>query len=344
MSHQTTRLLRRWPGYAGLISLLLGPFAGAEQPFGLEIELRNGPAGVAELSFTTSAGTLCRLCESPDLATWHIRQSVLASGTSARFAIPTGEAERGFFRVELITHQPLDQMVWIEPGRFVMGSPPDEEGRYLDKEEPQTCVTLSRGYRMSRYEVTQAEFEAVMGFNPSVFEGLSRRPVENVTWFEAQAYCALLTKQQCETGRLPKEFAYRLPTEAEWEYAARAGTTSRFSYGDDPGYTHLSDHAWYAGNSGLRPHPVGEKLPNPWGLHDLHGNVFEWCADWFGRLPGGWETDPGGPSDGTDRIIRGGYWDSTPAMCRSAVRVHFPPHTRISYLGFRVVLAEVRQP
>lgn len=184
----------------------------------------------------------------------------------------------------------------------------------------------------------------MLGFNPSLFPGVPDRPVEKVTWFDALDYCAKLTERERQAGRLPEGFEYRLPTEAEWAYAARAGTTARFSYGADPGYAQLADYAWYGGNSGLRPHPVGQKLPNPWGLYDVHGNVFEWCRDWFGQLPGGWVSDPWGPGAGIDRIIRGGYWDSTPAMCRSAVRVHCPPHTRISYLGFRVVLVETDEP
>ena len=230
-------------------------------------------------------------------------------------------------------------MVWIAPGSFVMGSPPGEVGRFLDKEEPQTQVALTRGYWMSRYEVTQGDFAAVMGFDPSLFAGDAQRPVEDVTWFDAVSFCSRLTARERAEGRLPEDVAYRLPTEAEWEFAARAGTTTRFSYGDDPGYEQLRLYAWYGGNSGLRTHPVGVKLSNPWGLFDMHGNVFEWCSDWFGPLPGNSVTDPQGPATGIDRIIRSGYWDSSPAFCRSAMRVHFPPSTRISYLGFRVVLA-----
>ena len=221
-----------------------------------------------------------------------------------------------------------------------MGSPPDEVGRFLDKEEPQTHVILTRGYWICRYEVTQGEYRSVVGFNPSLFKGDPQRPVEDVTWFNAVDYCTKLTAREREAGNLPEGFEYRLPTEAEWEYAARAGTTTRFSYGDDPDYNGSGNYAWYGGNSGLRTHPVGQKLPNPWGIYDLHGNVFEWGSDWFGQLPGGSVTDPQGPESATDRIIRGGYWDSVPAFCRSAMRVHFIPTVRISYLGFRVVLAE----
>ena len=324
-----------------LLSLLLAPrLFAADESIRLTIERITGSAGVTEVSFAASLGTLYRLCESRDLVTWKVRQTRVAVEEVLRFAIPTDEPVSAFFHLEIIPIRPLETMVWIEPGEFIMGSPPDEVGRFLDKEEPQTHVILTRGYWICGYEVTQGEYEGVVGFNPSLFKGNPQRPVEDVTWFNAVDYCTKLTAREREAGNLPDGFAYRLPTEAEWEYAARAGTTTRFSYGDDPDYDLLGDYAWYGGNSGLRTHPVGQKLPNPWGLYDLHGNVFEWGSDWFGQLPGGSVTDPQGPSGGTDRIIRGGYWDSVPAFCRSAMRVHFIPPVRISYLGFRVVLAE----
>jgi formylglycine-generating enzyme required for sulfatase activity len=324
-----------------LLSLFLAPrLFAADAPIRLTIERSSGSAGVAEISCAASRGTLYRLYESRDLAAWKVRQTRVAAEEVMHLAIPTDEAVGVFFRLEIIPIRPLETMVWVEPGEFVMGSPFDEVGRYLDKEEPQTHVTFTRGYWICRYEVTQGEYQTVVGFNPSLFKGDPQRPVENVTWFNAVDYCTKLTVLERQAGNLPDGFAYRLPTEAEWEYAARAGTTTRFSYGDDPDYQLLGDYAWYGGNSGLRTHPVGQKLPNPWGLYDLHGNVFEWGSDWFGQLPGGRVTDPQGPSGGTDRIIRGGYWDSVPAFCRSAMRVHFIPNIRISYLGFRVVLAE----
>lgn len=328
-----------------LLSLLPGArISAGEAPIRLAIERGAGAEGGAKLSFTAAPGTCYRLTESRDLRLWTVRQTGVAAVDGVKLALRAAETSRGFFRVEILPVRPLAPMVWIEPGTFMISSPPDEVGRFLDKEDPQTRVVLTRGYWISQYEVTQGEFEAVLGFNPSLFQGEPRRPVEKVTWFDAVRYGAQLTERERAAGRLPAGLEYRLPTEAEWAYAARAGTTTRFSYGDDPGYEHLGDYAWYGGNSGLRPHPVGEKLPNPWGLYDLHGNVFEWCADWFGPLPGGAVTDPPGPEQGTDRIIRGGYWDSAPAFCRSAMRVHFPPATRISYLGFRIVLAETAGP
>jgi eukaryotic-like serine/threonine-protein kinase len=174
-----------------------------------------------------------------------------------------------------------DLMVWIPPGTFLIGSPEDEVDR-SENEGPQTQVTLTQGFWMGKHEVTQGEYLAVVGSNPSYFNGVQgetdygtdlNRPVESVSWDDAVAYCAALTARERAAGRAPMSYAYRLPTEAEWEYACRAGTTTRFSYGDDPGYTHLRDYAWYEGNSERQTHPVGQKLPNPWGLYDMHGNV-----------------------------------------------------------------------
>jgi formylglycine-generating enzyme required for sulfatase activity len=310
-----------------------------QAPVGLEIERTAGSEGL-RLAFAASTGSVYRVYQSRDLNLWIPQQILVASEAQMSLDITADQTGSAFYRLAGIPVQPLAQMIWISPGKFVMGSPPNEIGHYLDKEQPQTRVTLTRGYWISRYEVTQAEFEKVMGFNPSLFQGDAQRPVEDVTWDSATEYCAALTALEQQNGHLLAAFEYRLPTEAEWEYAARAGTTTRFSYGDDFGYELLPQYAWYSGNSGLWSHPVGQKLPNPWGLYDMHGNVFEWCSDWFGQLPGRWVADPNGPAGGTDRIIRGGYWDSTSAFCRSASRFHFPPQTRISYVGFRVALAE----
>jgi formylglycine-generating enzyme required for sulfatase activity len=232
-----------------------------------------------------------------------------------------------------------------------MGSPKNEVDRD-EWEGPQTAVTISRGFYMGKYEVTQAEYLAVMGNNPSYFNGIGsgagpsadygidlRRPVESVSWNDATNYCGVLTQREQAAGRIPANSVYRLPTEAEWEYACRAWTSTRFSYGDDPGYTNLTNYAWYDANSGGRTHPVGQKLPNPWGLYDMHGNVWEWCQDWFGLYPGGIALDPQGPTEPWNRVIRNGSWRNPATYIRSANRDNAGPESTINDVGFRVVLA-----
>jgi formylglycine-generating enzyme required for sulfatase activity len=220
------------------------------------------------------------------------------------------------------------EMVWIPAGTFMMGSPDDEQDR-SGGEGPQHQVTLTQGFYMGIYEVTQAQWEAVMGNNPSVYSG-ANRPVEDVSWDDAQAFIAELNTL---TG-----LTFRLPTEAEWEYACRAGTTTRFYWGDDPSYNEIDDYAWYRDNTDAT-HDVGLKLPNAWGLYDMSGNVWEWCADWKGFYPSGSVTDPTGPSSGSERVYRGGSWDYDPQYCRSASRLNDPPDFSINALGFRVVLS-----
>ncbi len=191
---------------------------------------------------------------------------------------------------------------------------------------------------MGRYEVTQGEYAAVVGRNPSAFPGDPTRPVEQVSWNDAVSYCAQLTALEKDAGRIAGNSRYRLPTEAEWEYACRGWSSTRFSHGDDPGYTNLVDYAWFNANSSVKTHPVGQKLPNDWGLHDMHGNVWEWCLDWYGSYATGITVDPLGPATGTERVLRDGSWNANTWICRSAMRE--TPNGRMpSVIGFRVVLA-----
>jgi formylglycine-generating enzyme required for sulfatase activity len=195
---------------------------------------------------------------------------------------------------------------------------------------------------MGKYEVTQREYQAVIGSNPSGFPGDLNRPVETVSWLDATNYCARLTQQELGAGHIPPGSYYRLPTEAEWEYAARAGTSTRFSYGDDPNFTNLSDYAWYGAIGGVMTHPVGQKLPNPWGLYDMEGNVWEWCQDWYGPYLGGFAIDPQGPASNVTgvKVIRGGAWEAFASDCRSGRRLTegVSPFIHDFILGFRVVL------
>ena len=196
-----------------------------------------------------------------------------------------------------------------------------------------------------------------MGNNPSFFNGVREvwdescqcstnrdftdltRPVETVSWDDATAYCAAFTQRERVAGRIAPNCVYRLPTEAEWEYACRGWTSTRFSYGDDPEYTDLTNYTWYGDNSEGQTHPVGQKLANPWGLHDMHGNVLEWCQDWYGDYAGGIAVDPRGPDTGSDRVIRGGDWAILARGCRSAYRNGRGPDGGGIGIGFRVVLA-----
>jgi formylglycine-generating enzyme required for sulfatase activity len=209
-------------------------------------------------------------------------------------------------------------MVFISPNTFTMGTPGGEINRQAD-EGPPTTVTLSHGFWIGKYEVTQKEYLAVTGSNPSQFIGDLDRPVETVSWPDATNYCAKLTQQELAAGRILPGTRYRLPTEAEWECAARAGASTRFNYGNDPDFKDLKNHARYWLNSGSETPRVGQKLPNSWGLHDMEGNVFEWTQDWYGPYQGASTTDPQGPASNPQgtKVIRGGAWDAAEADCRS---------------------------
>ncbi len=225
-------------------------------------------------------------------------------------------------------------MVFIPPGTFRMGSPATESAS--SREKPQTAVTLTQGFWMWKHEVTQTEYQAVIGTNPSYWVG-ANRPVDNVSWSDATNYCARFTQQEQAARRIPRGSAYRLPAEAQWEYACRAWTSTRFSYGDDPVFLELGSYAWYGGNSPNGTQPVEQLLPNAWGLHDMQGNVWEWCQDWFSdTLSGGMVVDPQGPVSGTSRVTRGGAYAYQASDSRSASRSY--SQTGWPAAGFRVVL------
>jgi formylglycine-generating enzyme required for sulfatase activity len=241
------------------------------------------------------------------------------------------------------------QMVWIPPGTFVMGSPASEAERNSD--ETQHTVTLTKGFYMGKYLVTQADYLAVAGSNPSYFTGDLSRPVEQVSWYDATNYCGRLTQQEQAAGRLPAGWVYRLPTESEWEYACRAGTTTAFHYGNALWSGMANFYGLYEYDSSVgtiynpsgiylgRTTAVGSYQPNAWGLYDMHGNVWEWCRDWYGSYPAGSVTDPQGPGSGSYRVVRGGGWYGGARYCRSALRGFSFPSSRLYGVGFRVVLA-----
>ena len=223
--------------------------------------------------------------------------------------------------------------VHIAPGSFVMGSPEHETGRGSD--ETQHEVTLTREYFMQATPVTQGQWKAVMGSNPSCFlQGGEDCPVEGVNWNECQEFI----KRVNEKG----EYLYRLPTEAEWEYACRAGGGASFFNGEitelfcrnDPC---LDKMGWFCGNSGRKTHPVAEKNPNAWGLFDMHGNICEWCQDWYGGYDVMPQINPTGAVFGPGHVVRGGSWFSNSQNCRSASRFYRASNSRSDFVGFRLV-------
>jgi formylglycine-generating enzyme required for sulfatase activity len=222
----------------------------------------------------------------------------------------------------------------IPPGEFVMGSPTNEPGR--EGNEASHKVTLTRSFELAVYEVTQEQYQQIMGNNPSRFKGPTN-PVEMVSWNDAVEFCSRLSALP---GEKAAGYVYRLPTEAEWEYACRAGTTTKFSFGDKD--ARLDDYAWYDINSNRTSHPIGQKRPNPWGLYDIHGNVWEWCQDWYGDYPDDAVTDPTGARSGTKRVYRGGCWGYLSVGCRSALRTMNTPDYRLSDHGFRVLRSSVK--
>ena len=201
------------------------------------------------------------------------------------------------------------EMVWIEPGTFTRGSPEDEPGRY-EREGPQHEVTITQGFYLGKYEITQGQWESVMGTRPWEGQADSKYvrvgpnyPAAYISWDDVQEFCDVLNAAEGAE-------VYRLSTQAEGEYACRAGTTTRWSFGDDE--SQLSQYAWYSDNAcdigECYAHEVGTKLPNPWGLYDMHGNVWEWCQDWYDPYTSDAKTDPAGPSTGSNRVGRSGHF------------------------------------
>jgi len=219
-------------------------------------------------------------------------------------------------------------MKLIPAGKFDMGSPESETDREVE-EGPQHQVTIKEPFYMGVYEVTQEQWEAVTGYNPSYFVAPGN-PVEQVSWNDCQGFIAELNEKGIGT--------FRLPTEAEWEYACRAGSETRYFFGDDPGYTEIGDYAWYRDNSGGITHIVGQKEPNAWGLYDMHGNVIEWCKDWYGDYDSLAQTDPQGPDTGSARVIRGSGIAHFAQQCRSAYRSLNAPTDSNKAMGFRLVM------
>jgi len=214
------------------------------------------------------------------------------------------------------------EFVLIPEGSFMMGS--DNIGNA----KPVHRVTITKPFYIGKFEVTQEQWQRIMGSNPSHFKG-AKNPVDSVSWEDCQEFLMALKQ------KVPSQ-TFRLPTEAEWEYACRVRSKTDYSYGDNP--EKLRDYAWFDKNSERQTHPVGQKKPNAWGLYDMCGNVYEWCQDWHGEYSAKSATDPTGAADGSKRVLRGGSWGSGAAICRSAHRGIYDPSTRSIAHGLRVVM------
>ncbi len=264
------------------------------------------------------------------------RNHPLSSGVAPDWATAWGQDKNGVFvgfTVADIDHT----LRWIPPGRFMMGSPKNEAGR-RDR-EIQHVVELTEGFWLGEIPVTQRLYEAVTGKNPSKFSDDPMRPVEKVSWDDAQAFLRA-TNELCPGLNLS------LPTEAQWEYGCRAGTRTATYAGDldleGIRASVLNDIAWYHGNANRKTHPVGLKDPNPWGVYDMLGNVREWCSDFYGEYSESPATNPLGPSEGASRVIRGGSWPYHAQFVRAARRDGRRPSRADSSLGFRVSRGQVR--
>ena len=225
---------------------------------------------------------------------------------------------------------PAMEFVWIAPGTFTMGIPPFEGGPN-DGRGTQRETTISRGFWLGRFEITQAQWEGVMGDNPSHFSGRADLPVDSVSWVDLQAFIGALNAAAGDS-------LFRLPTEAEWEYAARSGTTTTWAFGDDEGL--VGDYAWYGENSDLQTHPVGTRRPNPWGLYDMYGNLWEWVQDWHSDFY--WKeapaVDPPGPASGfLTRVLKSCFFNCGPLGMTPSNRSKASATFRFNHVGGRLL-------
>ena len=282
--------------------------------------LQLDPSNAEALSMTKKAADIQQALSDGDyVAALHLDPSNAEALSMKKVA--------GFLKAPPITNSIGMKLKLLPPGTFMMG---DANG---DSDATPHEVTLTQSFQMGIHEVTQSQYEQVMGDNPSRIKG-ANNPVEQVNWEDAVEFCRKLSELPAEkaAGRV-----YRLPTEAEWEYACRAGTTTGYNFGDDD--SELGNYAWFAGNSGDTTHPVGGKKPNAWGLYDTHGNVWEWCQDRYASYPSRAVTNPSGPNTGSPRVCRGGSWSYAAGLCRSAYRFGSGPSYRNRDYGFRVSLS-----
>jgi len=294
----------------------------------------------------------CLYCTDSLAHSWIRLATITASNTQKRFLVQKTFSSLFFHATlsdETETNEPTvnpapQLLAWIPAGKFMMGSPTTELKRNVN-EGPQTDVTVANGFWMSKFEVSQALYQSIMGVNPSWHTGNSNLPVEMVSWQNATIFCARFTASENSAGRLPAGYAYRLPTEAEWEFACRAGTVTATGFGNflnssQANFDGKSPYNAEAGPNVGATQPIGSYMPNAWGLYDMHGNVWEWCQDWYdGTLISGAAIDPKGPVDGEQKVLKGGCWNSPGMDCRSATRCGYWPNSGHFDIGFRIVLA-----
>jgi len=324
--------------------------------------LRFSP-GRPTLILTGEVGTVYSIQYATGLSStnlWVDRTLLQAQGSSNDWTDPSAPTPgQRFYRAVSVPAPADTNLVFIQPGTFTMGSPTNEAER---SSEVQHLVTISRGFWMGKYLVTQGDYLAVVGTNPSYFNGVApngsdygtnlTRPVEEVSWIEATNYCGLRTQQEQAAGLIPTNYVYRLPTESEWEYADRAGTTTAFYLGSAlrSGQANFDGQFEYDASVGDIHNPsgiylgqttaVGSYAANGWGLYDMIGNVWEWCQDWYGPYPAGSVIDPQRAVTGSYRVFRGGGWQNEAGHCRSANRGgNRTPGIRYYDLGFRILLA-----
>ena len=342
----------------GLVNWVLTPRAGAQSPPRLGLEYRTGQPA---LTLVGDRGTVYSIEYANDLSrTNHWIEGTLLQDRAGSnvWVDPSapGPSQR-FYRAVSVRAPANTNLVFIQPGTFTMGSPTNETLRNSD--EIQHSVTISRGFWMGKYLVTQGDYLAVVGSNPSYFAPTNgyaldlTRPVEQVSWNDASNYCAMLTARELGAGRIPTNYVYRLPTESEWEFACRAGTTTAFYLGSGlrSGQANFDGQFEYDAAIGeiLNTNgislgtttPVGNYAANGWGLYDMIGNVWQWCQDGYGAYPNGPVTDPQGLASGSYRVDRGGSWLRHGQLCRSAQRSGDYPSLGDYDVGFRVVLAPV---
>ena len=347
-----------------LIVWALAPRASAQPRPSLGLHFS---AGQPALSLTGVVGTVYSIQYATNLSRtnlWVDRTLLQAQGAGNVWTDPSSPTpSQRFYRAVSVPAPADTNLVFIQPGTFTMGSPTNEAERSLD--EVQHTVIISRGFWMEKFLVTQGNYLSLTTTNPSYFNGDRSgppwndrnygtnltRPVETVSWTDATNYCALRTQQERAGGLIPTNYVYRLPTESEWEYACRAGTTTAFYLGSGlhSGQANFNGQYEYDASVGTTNNAsgiflqqttaVGSYAANGWGLYDMIGNVVEWCQDWYDVYPAASVTDPQGPLTGSFRVVRGGKWFSNAVGCRSAYRDVSNPGSSSYNVGFRIVLA-----